>query len=175
MTDWLRRAGRGLDRTRATITWSIAEGQRGRRWREVRSRDGQIVSSLLLETDPQRRFSHLELSTAAGLLTLHPEGDGTLHGNTVTSKGVGHLRGLPWAAEGVLIVAGSVVTAAAVRWGGPLGGPEPPAIVYVDLELVCHLGADHPPVSLLATPEGFPRLDEEVDWPLEEDANGPGT
>ena len=33
------------------------------------------------------RFSHLELAAAAGLWTLHPEGDGTLHGNHVDPRG----------------------------------------------------------------------------------------
>ena len=55
-----------------------------------------VRSSLLLELDPDGRFSHLELSTAAGLLTLHPEGDGTIHGNAVTTAGLTHVIGLPW-------------------------------------------------------------------------------
>lgn len=74
--------------------------------------------SLLLETDPDGRFSHLELSTAAGLLTLHPEGDGTLHGNAVVdhgeadlddATGVEHVRGLVWPRDGIALVEGSLI------------------------------------------------------------------
>ncbi len=68
-----------------------------------------IRSSLLLELDPEGRFSHLELSTPVGLLTLHPEADGTLHGNAVTSTGVDHVRGLPWSSDVIVIVDGSAV------------------------------------------------------------------
>ena len=92
----LRRAGRGRVADGTDVTWSVAEGRRGRRWREVRTREEGIVARLLLETDPDGRFAHLELSTAAGLLTLHPEGDGTLHGNAVTADGVEHVVGVPW-------------------------------------------------------------------------------
>ena len=52
--------------------------------------------SLLLETAADGAFSHLELSTPAGLLTLHPEGDGTLHGNAIEAGGIRHVVGLPW-------------------------------------------------------------------------------
>jgi len=105
----------------AGITWSVAEGQRGRRWREVvRIGNGRpgIRHSLLLETDPDGRFSHLELSTDAGLLTLHPEADGTLHGNAVVdhgeaglrdATGVEHVRGLAWSRHGIALVDGSLI------------------------------------------------------------------
>jgi hypothetical protein len=108
---WLRRAGYlPLEDGRA-VTWTLAEGRRGRRWRESVTRPGQpgIRHSLLLETDPDRRFAHLELSTESGLLTLHPEGDGSLHGNTVTSAGVHHVRGVAWDPEAIVIVDGSIV------------------------------------------------------------------
>src|SRR5436189_2001251 len=93
----LRRAGHGSMADGSEITWSMAEGSRGSRWREVRVLDESVVSSLLLELDPDGRFSHLELATTAGLLTLHPEGDGTLHGNAVTADGVHHVVAVPWA------------------------------------------------------------------------------
>ena len=97
------------------ITWTISEGHRGRRWREVRTDRGDaVVSSLLLETDTAGRFLHAELSTPAGLLTLHPEGDGTLHGNVVTGDGVHHVTGLPWSDEAMLVVEGSSLALAAV-------------------------------------------------------------
>jgi hypothetical protein len=106
----------------ASITWTVAEGHRGRRWRELilvgGGRSG-IRHSLLLETDPDGRFSHLELSTEAGLLTLHPEGDGTLHGNAIVdhreaglrdATGVEHVRGLAWPVDGIALVDGSLVS-----------------------------------------------------------------
>ncbi len=109
MSPFLRRAGAGTAPDGAFVVWSVAEGHRGRRWREsVRTGEG-IRSSLLLELDPEGRFSHLELSTAAGLLTLHPEGDGTLHGNAVTAAGVHHVIGLAWDADGIVSVEGSSV------------------------------------------------------------------
>jgi hypothetical protein len=121
MADWLRRAGHVRAADSGSTTWSVAEGRRGRRWREVvRVGGGRpgIRHSLLLEADPGGRFSHLELSTQAGLLTLHPEGDGTLHGNAVAdhgpaelrdATGVEHVHGLAWPGDGIALVEGSLV------------------------------------------------------------------
>jgi len=106
----LRRAGRGTSADGSIITWSVAEGRRGSRWREVRADDGAVISSLLLELDPRRRFSHLELATAVGLLTLHPEGDGSLHGNAVEATGVRHVVAVPWQPDDLLLVAGSPIS-----------------------------------------------------------------
>jgi hypothetical protein len=73
--------------------------------------------SLLLETDPAGRFSHLELATPSGLLTIHPEPGATLHGNVLESGGLRHVVGVAWDADGVVDIAGSVVCgpAAAIR------------------------------------------------------------
>jgi hypothetical protein len=87
----VRRAGVALLADGAEVVWSVADGRRGRRWRAVTNRDGTVVASLLLEVDPDGRPAHLELATAAGLLTLHPEPTGQLHGNAVTGEGVRHL------------------------------------------------------------------------------------
>jgi hypothetical protein len=105
----LRVGGRGQGADGASVIWSVAEGSRGRRWREVRNAGGGVASSLLLETDGDRRFSHLELSTPSGLLTLHPEDDGTLHGHAVVSDGVEHVAGLAWDADGIVLLDGSTV------------------------------------------------------------------
>src|SRR6185503_20526967 len=96
-------------------------GRRGRRWREVvrvgQGRQG-LRHSLLLESDPEGRFAHLELATDVGLLTLHPESDGSLHGNAIVdhgeahlrdATGVEHVRGLPWPADGIALVEGSLI------------------------------------------------------------------
>ena len=112
MTDWLRRAGHLRLEDGRDVIWSVAEGRRGRRWREVVRKPNQpgIRHSLLLELGPDGWFSHLELSTEEGLLTLHPEGDGTLHGNAVTASGVRHVRGLAWDPAGIVLIDGSIVS-----------------------------------------------------------------
>ena len=113
-----RVAGWGRVPDGSVVTWTVAEGRRGRRWREVVARDGATVHGLLLETDPDGRFSHLELARADGLWTFHPEPDGTLHGNHVRpgEPGVRHVAGWPFAADDAVIVEGSAVGLAAVAW-----------------------------------------------------------
>ena len=105
----LRVGGRGTTPSGGSVVWSVAEGSRGRRWREVVRAGEGIGHSLLLETDPGHRFRHLELGTPAGLLTLHPEPDGTLHGHAVVSEGVRAVEGLPGDEEGIVALDGSVV------------------------------------------------------------------
>jgi hypothetical protein len=141
----------------------VSEGTRGRRWREMRrTADGVLISSLLLETHPDGRFAHLELSTSAGLLTLHPEGDGTLHGNVVTILGIRHVSGLAWAARSVVLVEGSVIaSAAAMR---TLAGAAADGVrITLDLDVV----AVHEPVSVEVDADGLPALDNAASWPLE--------
>jgi hypothetical protein len=159
----LRRAGRGRLRDGSTVVWSVSEGTRGRRWREMRrTADGALITSLLLETHPDGRFAHIELSTAAGLLTLHPEADGTLHGNVVTVLGIRHVIGLAWAPQSVVLVEGSVIaSAAAIR---TLAGDAADGVrITLDLEVV----AIHEPVSLEVDADGLPLLDDAASWPLE--------
>lgn len=190
MTDrpWLRRAGHGRAPDGSLVTWSVAEGSRGRRWREVRvtgpaapGEGSAIASSLLLELDPAGRFAHLELSTDAGLLTLHPEGDGTLHGNAVTSEGVRHVEGLPWAARDVVLLEGSVISIVAAV--APQGEARPRAtggvLITVDLALarsdmtIKPLGPGtwriSPAGHAAIDPDGLPILDAGAHWPLEVD------
>jgi len=165
---WLRVAGTGRDPRGALVTWSLAEGSRGRRWREVVVRDGRISQSLLLELGPGGRFAHLELSAPAGLLTLHPEGDGTLHGNTVTGEGVAHVEGLPWDAEGVVLVEESSVCAAVAA-----------AAVSTVAREALRIGADLSLMrstvtagDLAADERGLPRLADARTWPLEREEPG---
>jgi len=113
----LRFGGRGQGADGTSVVWSVAEGRRGRRWREVRNAGHAVASSLLLETDPAGRFSHLELSTPSGLLTLHPEGDGTLHGHAIVSDGIEHVEGLAWDADGIVLLEGSTVCRLAAAAG----------------------------------------------------------
>ena len=117
-----REAGWGTAPDGSLVTWTVSEGRRGRRWREVIARGSAVVHALLLETDPDGRFSHLEMARADGLWTFHPEGDGTLHGNHVDRSvaGVRHVEGWRFGPDDALVVEGSPVGDAAVvdRWRG---------------------------------------------------------
>jgi hypothetical protein len=183
VTGLLRRAGAGVDAAGSRVVWTVAEGRKGRRWREVRmSAEGGIVSSLLLETDPDGRFLHTELSTAAGLLTLHPELDGTLHGNVVTTDGVRHVVGLPWSADGAFVLEGSPIAVAAAAHlrtavGEGTPGAIPAVLVGLDLEVavaVIEMGRPRPRAWQIGTADlveldagGLPALADGASWPLE--------
>ncbi|HEY4633112.1 MAG TPA: hypothetical protein VIH00_04260 [Candidatus Limnocylindrales bacterium] len=98
--------------------WSVADGRRGRRVREAISRGDTLVRTVLLELDPAGRCTRLELATAHGLLTLHPDRDGDqLHGNVVGPAGVRHLN-FDWSADRELFVAGSPASTAIVAARG---------------------------------------------------------
>lgn len=174
--------GRGPDGT--VVTWTVAEGRKGRRWREVVARGVDVVHALLIETDPNGRFSHLELALAGGLWTFHPEPDGTLHGNHVAATaGVRHIAGRPFAPDDALIVDGSPVSLAAIAWGhaaGALVRPVAGVVIGADGTLV-----EQPEIRierLTATrwqvgegspieidEAGLPVLDDGETWPLEVD------
>ena len=176
MTRLVRRAGAGRFGDGTDIVWSASEGSKGRRWREMRSRDGAVVSSLLLETFPDRRFAHLELSTAVGLLTLHPEGDGTLHGNAVTEAGIRHIDGLPWPDGSLLVVDGSPIALAAAAWlvgagGGESFGERPVVTVGPDLDVGRSSVAVADLLRQAIDADGLPMLEDGRSWPLEIEAN----
>ena len=119
MTMPTRSAGWGVGADGSAVTWAVAEGRRGRRWREVVTRGVAVIHSLLLETDADGRFSHLELARADGLWTFHPEPDGTLHGNHVDGRaepGVRHVVGWPFGPDDEIVVEGSRISLAAVAW-----------------------------------------------------------
>lgn len=195
MAEWLRQAGHVRAPDGQGITWSVAEGRRGRRWRElVRVGGGRIGlrHSLLLETDPDGRFSHLELSTDSGLFTIHPEADGTLHGNGIVdhreaglrdASGVEHVRGLVWPPDGIVLVEGSLVCQLAAIHALE-GAIEPfaarsQATAWIPLTLWLEIR----PVrverieerrwrfgeagALEVDEDGLPRLDAGTTWPLE--------
>jgi hypothetical protein len=138
MTEPVRLAGWGTLADGATVTWTIAEGRRGRRWREVVAVGDAVRHALLLETDADGRFSHLELARGGGLWTFHPETDGTLHGNVVGRDGAGirHVEGWAFGPQSVLLVEGSPIAAAAIAWRAarasmvvPGGGVDVPGVV----------------------------------------------
>ena len=112
MSDQVKTGGRTAAADGGTLIWSVAEGLRGRRWREAVTEDGRLRRSLLLEVSPGGLPSRLELTSAVGLLTAHPDRDGReLHGNVVTATGVRHLR-FDWSSEHELLVIASPATAA---------------------------------------------------------------
>ena len=184
MTGPTRVAGWGRGPNGTVVTWTVAEGRKGRRWREVAARGADIVHALLLETDPNGRFSHLELALADGLWTFHPEPDGTLHGNHVAaSAGVRHIAGRPFAPDDALIVEGSPVSLAAIAWGhaaGALVRPVAGVVIAADGALVeqaeVHIErltatrwqvGEGSPIEI--DEAGLPVLDDGETWPLEVD------
>ncbi len=144
-----------------------------------------MASSLLLETDAAGRFSHLELSTPSGLLTLHPEPDGTLHGHAIVSDGVEHVEGVPWDADGIVLLEGSTVCrlAAAALLAGSVAAGELkghlaaliPATLWLEVKPIrvervdatsWRLGTDEP---FVVDERGLPVLRGGEVWPLERD------
>lgn len=127
------------------VVWSVADGRRGRRWRESATRDGVLVWASLFETDRSGQVGRLEIASAAGLLTLHPDADGsTLHGNVVTPDGIRHLT-FAWGAGGALFVVGSPA-AAAIALGrlaqtAPVGATERVSTIRIDSLLAPRPGA----------------------------------
>jgi hypothetical protein len=112
MSGFVRQAGTGVLADGSRFVWSVADGRRGRRWRAIASLDGAISHALLLEVDVDGRPNRLELTTAAGMLTLHPDDSlRFLHGNVVAPEGVRHLS-LPWSAEHGLEIEGSPIASA---------------------------------------------------------------
>jgi hypothetical protein len=189
MAERMRVGGRGQGADGAAVVWSVAEGSRGRRWREVRNAGHAVASSLLLETDPAGRFAHLELSTPSGLLTLHPEGDGTLHGHAIVSDGVEHVAGLAWDADGIALLDGSTVCRLAAVAGlanalaaGTSRGQLTvviPATLWLEVKPIrieridattWRFGAEEP---FEVDRDGLPVLRGGEIWPLEGDVDAP--
>jgi hypothetical protein len=171
----------------ARLTWSLAEGGRGRRWRATRVKDGCLEGTLLLEVDAAGRPSRLELGTADGLLTLHPDrGEQELHGNVVTSEGIRHLR-FDWSPAHELVVDGfRVALLAAVNRlsaGVPVGEAIDRPAVVVDHGLRCHVATirlerlderrwraegEGSAIEVATDQDGAPAgFDGAQDWPLE--------
>jgi len=174
MSEPVRLAGQGRRADGALVTWTLAEGRRGRRWRESVSVDDRLVHALLFETGPDGRFTHLELAGPTGLATLHPEADGTLHGNVVrAASGVRHVVGLPLRAEATVVVAGSVMSGAALAWAEATRTQGITEVVELDpmtLDLTVRpvTATDHRDTD----PDGAPRLPDGDRWPLEAEGCG---
>jgi hypothetical protein len=190
----VRRAGTATLPGGRRLTWTVADGTRGRRWRSVTTHgDGRLEAALLVETNPGGRFVKLELATGEGLLTLHPDGTPAhLHGNIVRSTGVEHVD-LPWSEAHTLFAGASPITAA-VAVAGPLAGigvgegwTRPAVEVGIDLRIRLAtwrvartaerrwrlLAADGgPSISMDLDEDGIPTGLDAVSWPLEREAAG---
>jgi hypothetical protein len=146
--------------------------------------DGGLRHSLLLETAPGGQFSHLELATPAGLLTLHPEGDGTLHGNVIETGGIRHVAGLAWDDAGVVDVEGSAVAGAACaqRLSAEVAAGESVrrTVLRITAGLLITTGPSQVErtdddawrisggIPFRVTVDGLPALPDAEDWPLEQ-------
>jgi hypothetical protein len=158
MTAWLRRAGRGALPEGGTVVWSVAEGERGRRWRWTLRRDG-VVAVGLVELRPDGTFARLEWATADRLLTFHPAPGGReAYGNVVEPGGVRHI-GVVWQPGWSVGFVGDAFGCAVAGWRGSglVVGPEgwrPPG--------------DHPDLATVPVDDrGVPRLDAFAEWSLE--------
>jgi hypothetical protein len=161
MTGALRRAGRGRLADGTSVTWTVAEGNRGRRWRWALSRDGALASIAVAELDDRGLFARLELTTADGLLTFHPEPDGaSAHGNVVGGDGVRPIA-TPWEAGWGIELEGDPFGSAV------LAGRE--TMLAVSGELALRPTADEPSMPPLSLDSrGIPGLRDAREWPLEE-------
>ena len=179
---WLRRAGRGRLPDGREILWSVAEGGRGRRWRWVLEGGnggegtggaglGGAMAGLggaglggaragLVEIDPVGAFTRLELDSAVGMLTLHPDHGGVrLNGNVVTADGVRPVD-LAWRPGFAIAVEDD---AFATRL---LSGTTVAILVTADLAVLANELPQRLDV-LEADDRGVPRLRDSVEWPLE--------
>jgi len=113
---FLRVAGRAV-LPGGTLTWSIAEGRRGRRIRSTLHDGNGLGLVVLLEVASDGRHTRLECATGSGLLTLHPEPDErSAHGNVVGHAGVRPLV-LGWSPSHWLEIPGVPVVAATIFQG----------------------------------------------------------
>ena len=121
------RRDRAARRGRAKLTWTVADGTRGRRWRSVTTEaDGGLVLGLLVEVAAGRDGGEArEASAPGGLLTLHPEVS-TLLGNVVRAGGGVERLALPFTEGRLVLVDRSSVGGGRgrvdARWTGPRGG-----------------------------------------------------
>ena len=121
-----------------------------------------VGTACCIETAVDGTFSHLELASPAGLATLHPEGDGTLHGNVVDADGVHHVEGWPCPAGTVVLVARSVVAGAALRRAGVQPGAL--AIVLDPASGSLEARAVTPDDLIATDPDGRPLLLDGTTW-----------
>jgi hypothetical protein len=145
------------------VLWSVAEGARGRRWRWTIASDDALRHAGLIELDDAGSFARLELETAAGILTLHPDDDGALaHGNVVRHDGVQPIT-VAWSDGASVAIEGDPFGTAVA---GELGRG---AVVAQDLTIrPAYDDTPRESVEVLPLDErGVPILIDAREWPLE--------
>jgi hypothetical protein len=163
VNDWLRRAGRGRTGWDAVVTWSVAEGRRGRRWRWAHS-DGRGLRVVgLAERLPSGAFGRLELASPSGLLSFHPDpGGGSAHGNVTAGDGVRSIE-VDWDDRWAVGIQGDPFGSAVCGWSG-MG-----VVIDAVNGLTWRGPGEHRDIARLECDErGIPILDEAAEWPLEE-------
>jgi hypothetical protein len=159
-SSWLRRAGTGRLADGSLVTWSVAEGGKGRRWRwTVLDPDSGLDHVALLELDREGRFARLELETTAGMLTLHPGADRmSAHGNVVRLDGVEPIA-IDWSDGMTVAIEGDPFGSAVAGWRGRGWVVGPDLVLRREDE------------RQIPTPEldgrGVPPLLDAREWPLE--------
>ena len=166
MSAWLRVAGRGRLGDGGIVVWSVAEGERGRRWRWSIDDVGVVRHAGLLELDSDGHLVRLELSGSSGLLTLHPEADGSIHGNVVNDDGVRPIA-LPDAGRRGVRIDGDAFGSALLARRAPGEG------IVVDSGFSVATGTPSPTGGTLSLDlRGVPELDEATEWLLEPGERG---
>ena len=156
---FLRRAGTGTLPDDRLVTWSVAEGTRGRRWRWTVVSPAGLRHAGLVELDRDGRFGRLELEVAHGMLTLHPDPDRrTAHGNLVRPGGVDPVE-VAWSDDDGLAIEDDPFGSAVGGWRGRGW------VVGPDLQLGREEGGHTQALDL--DERGIPRLDDAREWPLE--------
>jgi hypothetical protein len=156
---FVRRAGAGTLEDGSMVTWSVAEGARGRRWRWTIAMGEGLRHAGLVELDPDGRFGRLELETARGMLTLHPDADRrSAHGNVVRPGGVEPVE-VAWSDVDGLAIDDDPFGSAVAGWRGRGW------VIELDLQLRREDGGDTRALEL--DERGIPRLDVAREWPLE--------
>ena len=159
MSAWLRRGGSGRQADGSDVTWSLAEGERGRRWRWTVSDGGRLRHVALVEIDSVGRFARVELASPAGMLTLHPEPDRrSIHGNVVSADGVRPLS-FDWLPTAGLAISGDAFGSAILQIG--IGATT--LVVQPRLDVVAGDGGP----ALERDGRGVPILSDAREWPLE--------
>jgi hypothetical protein len=156
---WLRRAGSGGLADGSVVTWSVAEGSRGRRWRWTLADEAGLRHAGLVELDAAGRFARLELETGEGMLTLHPDADRrSAHGNVVRPGGVTPIQ-LAWADDDGIAIEGDAFGSAIA--GGRGSG------WLVGSDLGVRRNDRGAPSGIALDERGIPRLSDPREWSLE--------
>jgi hypothetical protein len=165
MTEWLRRAGQARLPDDDIVLWSVAEGNRGRRWRWTHQHyQGVPGHSGLVELLPAGGLGRLEISAYGGLLTFHPERDGmSAHGNIVTPDGVKPIA-TAWRPEWRVGIVDDPFGSAIAGWNGS------GLVISWQLDsLVWREPGRHPDVDALPRDaRGIPIVENAEEWALEE-------